>query len=54
MGAIGVEFGSQKSAALGIKCKGWSVVAEVLCPRLQVEAGEGQLEDAGANESNGV
>ncbi len=52
VGVVGVEFGSEQGAALGIEDEGWAVVAEILGPGLEVMAGVGEFEDAGVDEGD--
>ena len=49
-GVVGVEFGAQGGAAVGVEGEGFAAVAQVLCPAGEVVGGVGQFQYARDNE----
>jgi len=45
-GVVGVEFGAQDGAAVGVEGEGFAVVAQIPCPDGEVVGGVGQLQYA--------
>ena len=56
VGIVGVEFGSELGSAFWFEDEGWTFVADILGPGLEIVAGVGELEDAELDEvdSGGV